>query len=316
MHAERDVDLTVIEATAGRSEPVRLPDQVAADRIVDRLVEVWRLPGVGPDGQALSYRFQLESGLAIDDGETLSDAGVKENEVLRLVAHEIGAEPTAPALAPVPSTYEDPVDRVATGGYAAPDRSSQARGGYRRTTTVVAAVAVLLGAGVAAVLATGALSRGSHSSGISKPTQAAVTTSPPQATTTASLPTEAEQSSDRSAIVPLLDYYQSDYSEHDESALAGLFTPEVSRHGLAAGGCVVSHGLTAVMADYRNQFEAGSGSYELVGLSEGQIQFDNTTRARLNSHYTLTPGNSGYVNFTFEELGEGWKISEVNAACE
>lgn len=52
-----------------------------------KLVQVMELPSVGPDGQPLSYKFHhKQSGRQIGDHETLEAAGVKDNDVLRLVA--------------------------------------------------------------------------------------------------------------------------------------------------------------------------------------------------------------------------------------
>ncbi len=81
------MDLTVIDATGNKTEQVSVPDAVAAGRIVGKLVELLRLPAVGPDGQPLSYKFHhKQSGRQINDNETLAGAGVNEHDVLRLVA--------------------------------------------------------------------------------------------------------------------------------------------------------------------------------------------------------------------------------------
>lgn len=81
------MDLTVIDATGNKTEQVSVPETVAAGRIVGRLVELLRLPAIGPDGQPLSYKFHhKQSGRQINDNETLAGAGVNENDVLRLVA--------------------------------------------------------------------------------------------------------------------------------------------------------------------------------------------------------------------------------------
>jgi hypothetical protein len=179
---------------------------------------------------------------------------------------------------------------------------------------VIAVIIALLGIGTGVAVATGAFSRSSPST--PTPAVAAATTSTASAPAVPAGPTPAEQASDRRAIMAILGTYQTAYSDHDTSGLASIFTPGVDRHGLAAGGCVVSRGRGAVLADYQSQFEEDSGSYELVGLSEAQIQLDGRTRAHLDAHYQITPGGSGYVNFKFAELGEGWKISEVYATCE
>jgi hypothetical protein len=81
------MDLTVVDATGNKTEEVTVPETVAAGRIVGRLVQMLQLPGVGPDGQPLSYKFHhKQSGRQINDNETLVDAGVHDNDVLRLVA--------------------------------------------------------------------------------------------------------------------------------------------------------------------------------------------------------------------------------------
>jgi hypothetical protein len=81
------MDLTIIDATGNKTEEVSVPETVAAGRIVGKLVDLLQLPVTGPDGQPLSYKFHhKQSGRQIDDNETLADAGVNENDVLRLVA--------------------------------------------------------------------------------------------------------------------------------------------------------------------------------------------------------------------------------------
>lgn len=81
------MDLTVVDATGNKTEEVTVPENVPAGRIVNKLVQLLQLPVNGPDGQALSYKFHhKQSGRQIGDHETLQDAGVSENDVLRLVA--------------------------------------------------------------------------------------------------------------------------------------------------------------------------------------------------------------------------------------
>ena len=91
--------------------------------------------------------------------------------------------------------------------------------------------------------------------------------------------------------------YQSAYSDHNISGLAKIFTPGIVRHGLAAGGCTVSRGRGSVLTDYQSQFEAGSGSYELVGLTSERDRAGRQDAGTLDAHYLITPGGSGYVNF-------------------
>jgi hypothetical protein len=81
------MNLTVVDATGNKTEEVSVPDTAAVGRIIGKLVELLQLPAVGPDGQPLSYKFHhKQSGRQINDNETLASAGVKENDVVRLVA--------------------------------------------------------------------------------------------------------------------------------------------------------------------------------------------------------------------------------------
>ena len=81
------MDLTVVDATGNKTEEVTVPDNVPSGRIVGKLVDMLQLPSVGPDGQPLSYKFHhKQSGRQINDNQTLGEAGVNENDVLRLVA--------------------------------------------------------------------------------------------------------------------------------------------------------------------------------------------------------------------------------------
>lgn len=81
------MDITVVDATGNKTEEATVPETVAAGRIMARLVELMELPGFGPDGQPLSYKFHhKQSGRQIGDHETLEQAGVNNGDVLRLVA--------------------------------------------------------------------------------------------------------------------------------------------------------------------------------------------------------------------------------------
>ena len=231
----------------------------------------------------------------------------------------ISPQPPQPISPQPPPTHAYPGYGQAPGygpasGYPPPP----SRWGISQVVLVIAVAIALLGVGTGVVVATGVLSGGTASgaraTGTVRGTVSTSTT--PRAPATPVGPTVPEREGDRSAIMSLLDGYQGAYSQHDVSALSHIFSPQISRHGLAAGGCTVSHGRGAVLNDYQSQFEQGSGSYELVGLSSGEIQIESKTRAHLDAHYQITPGGTGYVNFRFAELGEGWKISEVYATCD
>jgi WXG100 protein secretion system (Wss), protein YukD len=81
------VDIVVVDATGNKTEEATVPPSVASGRIVARLVELMELPVSGPDGQPLSYKFHhKQSGRQVADEETLEEAGVRQGDVLRLVA--------------------------------------------------------------------------------------------------------------------------------------------------------------------------------------------------------------------------------------
>jgi hypothetical protein len=106
------VDLTVIDETGAKTEQVRVPDTAASGRIVARLVQAMGLPRVGADGQPIDYGFRHErSGRQIGDEETLAQAHVGQNDVLRLVARA----PTsgyAPALEPAETQRLPPAPAI------------------------------------------------------------------------------------------------------------------------------------------------------------------------------------------------------------
>ncbi len=316
------MDLTVIDATDSKTQPVSLPDTVDVNRIIPRLVEAMKLPILGAGGQALSYRLEhLPSGCAIDGASTLVQAGVKESDLLRLVAQDPPVEPLSPVPAPAAANSVGDygyLPQASAASTQVPAARAPALAGHRRRrrgALVAASVIAVLAVGMGAALATGALSSGSreHARTTQRPATVSTALEAPPAP---SGPTPSEQAGDRAKIMSLLSGYASAYSAHNLSALSKLLAPEVSRRGLAADGCTVAHGRSTVLGDYESQFEEGSGAYTLVGLSKGQIQFNNTTQAYLDAHYRIASGGSGYVNFRFADGAEGWKISEVYATCD
>ena len=81
------MDVTVIDATGNKREEASVPGDAASGRIVAKLVELMELPVMGPDGQPLSYKFHhKQSGRQLDDNQSLEQSGVKDGDVLRLVA--------------------------------------------------------------------------------------------------------------------------------------------------------------------------------------------------------------------------------------
>ena len=81
------MDVTVVDAAGNKTEEASVPGDAASGRIIAKLVELMQLPATGPDGQPLSYKFHHKnSGRQVADNESLEAAGVKDGDVLRLVA--------------------------------------------------------------------------------------------------------------------------------------------------------------------------------------------------------------------------------------
>jgi hypothetical protein len=204
---------------------------------------------------------------------------------------------------------------------AAALRSSSPTAGRVPVARLVAALLAVaaVGAGVILILGGGAHSHHGAARASDRTlstSRAGVQVDTTGTSTDTSTTTSADAISEaRSAIAALLRSYQKAYSGHDVSALSQLFAPMVVRHGLAAGGCRVSHGRAAVLADYESQFTAGSGTYRLVGLSPADVDFSGPQAAHVSSRYEITPGGSGSVGFAFAREAGEWKISQVDATC-
>ena len=79
------IDVTVFDSTENKRVPVELPDDAPANKLIAVLVEKLRLPKNGPDGALLSYKFHHKnSGKQIQDSQTLSQAGVRPGDIMRL----------------------------------------------------------------------------------------------------------------------------------------------------------------------------------------------------------------------------------------
>lgn len=79
------LNVNVVDVTGSRQQPASLPDDQPVHLVIARLVEAMALPPTGPDGAPLSYRFHHKaSGRQLSDRETLSQAGVRAEDVLRL----------------------------------------------------------------------------------------------------------------------------------------------------------------------------------------------------------------------------------------
>ena len=79
------INVTVYDSTENKRVPVELPDDAPANKLISVLVEKLKLPKNGPDGAPLSYKFHHKnSGRQLQDQQSLSGAGVKEGDILRL----------------------------------------------------------------------------------------------------------------------------------------------------------------------------------------------------------------------------------------
>lgn len=155
----------------------------------------------------------------------------------------------------------------------------------------------------------GAFSSASHNAAIVTVHQAVKASKAP------TVMTPAEEHQKRGAVVGVLNEYQRDYSSHSTSGLSGIFAENIKRHGLSGSGCSVVEGRQPVLEDYEQQFEAGTGAYTLVGLSPGQVRLSGPNDAEVHSHYEISSGGSGFINFKLAANSAEWKISEVYATC-
>jgi uncharacterized ubiquitin-like protein YukD len=79
------LNVTVFDSTENKRVPVELPDDAPVNKIIAVLVDKLMLPKNGPDGAPLSYKFHHKnSGRQIQDIQTLSQAAVKDGDILRL----------------------------------------------------------------------------------------------------------------------------------------------------------------------------------------------------------------------------------------
>lgn len=79
------INVTIIDATGNKEQEAALPDDAPISRIMEALLPKMKMPLTGPDGDPLSYKFHHKaSGKQLKDSQTLSDAGVKDGDVLRL----------------------------------------------------------------------------------------------------------------------------------------------------------------------------------------------------------------------------------------
>ncbi|HUG89887.1 MAG TPA: EsaB/YukD family protein [Planctomycetaceae bacterium] len=80
-----DISIEVWDATGNKKQLVEVPHDAEVSRVIAVLVDKMNLPRHSPDGQLMSYKFHhRSSGRQLLDEETLTEAGVKTGDVLRL----------------------------------------------------------------------------------------------------------------------------------------------------------------------------------------------------------------------------------------
>jgi len=211
-----------------------------------------------------------------------------------------------------PTAYQQPPaaqPRYASPPPPGPQDKQPANPGTRPLIIALAVVVALAGIAVGVAVAGGAFSSNGNAAKVVTVHQQV------KSHTTANSMTPGEEQQKRGAIVGVLNEYQRFYSEHNTSGLGSIFTDGIKRHGLSGSGCSVVEGRQPVLEDYEQQFEAGSGTYTLVGLSPNQVRLHGPSSASVHSHYEIAPGGSGFVNFRLSGGGPNWRISEVYATC-
>ena len=127
-------------------------------------------------------------------------------------------------------------------------------------------------------------------------------------------PTPRPLAQDRSEISAVLRRYETAYSNHDTERLRFVFSPDVTRHGLASGGCRDASGRDAVLDQYRQQFALGTGTYTLRGMAPTAIDVDADT-AHADLRFSIEGGRSGSVSFDLVRFENAWRVSRVDSHC-
>src|SRR5260370_42220757 len=79
------ITIEVWDATGNKKQAVEVPVDAPVNRVIAVLVERMNLPRQSPDGQMMSYKFHHKaSGRQLLDSQTLTSAGVRDGDILRL----------------------------------------------------------------------------------------------------------------------------------------------------------------------------------------------------------------------------------------
>lgn len=300
-----------------------MPDRLATPEDVGKPCPYCRFPlKEGAPVHACDSCGSVHHAECWSDGGGCAVFGCAAAGTAAAAAQPVAAAP--PTQAYVPTAYQQAAPQQPPPGYAPPpppppyqdpyqqpyQQQPPQNGGTRPMTIALAALVIVLGIAAGVAVASGAFSSSNH------PTTVVTVKEPVHASNTAGSMSPAEEQSKRQAIAGVLGSYQTDYSNHNLSGLGSIFAEGIKRHGLAANGCSEVQGKQAVLEDYEQQFNEGSGTYTLIGFSPNQVQLHGPNNAEVHSHYEISPGGAGFVNFKFATAGPEWKISEVYATCE
>lgn len=119
---------------------------------------------------------------------------------------------------------------------------------------------------------------------------------------------------DKREIIAVLRRYATAYTNHDTDSLRFVFTPDVTRHGLAPGGCRDATGRPAVLLQYRQQFALGTGAYTLHGLVPSAISVSGT-QASTDLGFSIDGGRGGNITFGLARFANVWRVSRVDSHC-
>ena len=109
------LQIEVWDATGNKRQTVEVPSDAEVARVIAVLVDRMNLPRHSPDGQLMSYKFHHRgTGRQLLEEETLSQAGVRSGDVLRLQPEitagsgNAAARRARPAGAPVRRAWPAP----------------------------------------------------------------------------------------------------------------------------------------------------------------------------------------------------------------
>jgi uncharacterized ubiquitin-like protein YukD len=79
------ISVKILDSTENKELKVRLPGAVPVKDILIKMTKKMEMPVTGPEGNSISYALILKaSGEKLSEKQTLDEAGVQEEDILRL----------------------------------------------------------------------------------------------------------------------------------------------------------------------------------------------------------------------------------------